>query len=478
MCDINELPINALSIIIGELPSIDIFRSRIVCRKWKYIIDHNLELQTLVIFLNNVVPYSEQWFFTNHKLDLKHSFRTKNLNFLQSKPVQSIFSKLKRLSIFGELLNAESYDITDLKSFACLEHLELYNLKLKQKNVVIGLPQLRIFSFRRQTLDSKFKFFCPQLQAFRSCVRDEIFFQPDRIRYLETNQYHSSILEFVNLEVLKVDSILRIESNFLNTLRQLKEILFFSNDYIYDELRRQKCNVLCSQVKICFLGIDFEALDKLPRAQLNSIIDRHYLNESNLDLYFDNYRSLSDYIPFVKGVQYNSLIKLTSKYFSDAIPRTFFTIFSSISSVFVTSRLDDEKCFVDFLKHLKCLNKLSLMQSELPQTEFYDQLPAIAGTLNKLEINDREEMINDFKFTFRLPNLTSFSTNQHLSFDDAHRMFKRCRFLSSAYFLNANKEISIVKKNDKFFESKAFNITLAHNSLDNLIKFLKHHNEV
>ena len=471
----DALPVECLANCLRFLPTPDLVRCRQVNKKLRFTVDHSMELTDLVIFLNSV-PFKTIWFHSNQLVDLKRSLIANDLAFLRLKSVRWLFKSLKRLFVYGELLSGRTFDFRLLNGFTKLEHLEIHRLRLEP--VDVSLARLKTFNYSRTPFpgerlarSKEINFLCPQLSSLQTLFGSHHFYYTNRVKHLQARVYHSSMRNFRSVEVIKLESLGDFGPDFLKNFSVLKELVFFAFDaLLLDELKRQATVFALKQLRIFYLGIQFERAPS--QAKISQIVDRSCLSSLNFDLYLSHWKGgLCEHIPFISRLDYGSHI---AQHWSD-LSGSFFRHFASVSTVSVKVRVQNVKLFLEFLAAVKCLNTLILKDSELPQSAL-DRLPAICESLSELVIDSRQPI--DCSFITRLQHLVNIAINQSISFDAAHEILKKFRFIKSFAFLYANNPVQIVKKSERMFESNAFGICLQHNSLLNLITFLKYHNEV
>ena len=425
----NELPPEILSMIFNLLSVREKFNCIRVCRRWKAII-LNLKLRNLVIAQDHL-PVNESWSFTYEKVDCSSSIINLNLNLIESQLKREVFSSLKQLYIYTISLSYLSASFVEtLSKLELLERLEVPLVLLKSKTT-LDLQCLKTLSIK-QVHGGQLILKTPTLSKLRvqtACVQNFELIYPEMITHLECGEFAYNINSLVNLESLFCLSIIDLNEDFLLNLIKLKEIHFEHDHITFYNLLNQKR--LFNRPD---LNVFYQGLNNLEYLESNLNYGSNALNEDNIRIYLKNYANVADHLIFINYINYNCW-ETVEEIDNQFIPPDFISKFVNLDAVLITEQIRNEFRLIDFLNSCFSFSFLKLNNSSL-RDEFFAQLPLLCPTLRNLEIKDEPDRIDklSFNFVFRLPYLTTISTNKRVTVEFVYQAFKELRYLSNFSF--------------------------------------------
>ena len=258
------------------------------------------------------------------------------------------------------------------------------------------------------------------------------------------------------LQVLNLAEFLQVESS--SEFEDLRDRLFASPDKLVgkggiDRMKRMLSEFVNEAKKL--RGCDFQftfsgfKLTKVNVDQIDFVVDEESGETvCNEYVYPKNYQLIEPgALHFVYRVDYTRLVNSVPGEF----PRCFSQKFTDIEEVYATAEVQDLKHFLWFLKSLRTLRSLELEHAELSQ-EFYDQLPASAHSLIRLELRagfwkNMLQLNCDFISKF---SCLSYLTIEHLSLESFTSLVRSLGKLVESYFDVRSKGecIEIEKESD------------------------------
>lgn len=471
MADISNLPLEIYSDIFGRLPINDIFKCRSVSKRFKFIID-NLKLRNLVIAEDEFkFTLNRKWFATNEPIDTLHTILCPS-NPAESLKIESqlrknLFSSIKQLYIHSNYLSFKSDDLGNcLNHFKRLEILEILNLEINSESKLI-LPNLKVLNWSVRgdicVLDT------PKLELvkiqFLNGMDNIEFLYPEKIKHAEFQEKRNILKKFVNLEHLAIKHLEFIEADFLQHHSKLKQIHFDSNDVVFFELKQQKERLKRKDLKIFFLGINF---DELP--QYSSAFNHSELYEKNIKLLAEAYerKRIANVLPFVEQINYNTFEDNFKQLPKDLIER-----FVNLELVKVTKKVEDLKKFQNFLKNTSNFSSLKLNNSSLNAQFYSEQLPACCPSITNLTIKDENIEEIDFDFLFKLDYLISLITNKQLSIEFVYDLFTKLKHFEQIWFSHLEDKVRIVTNESKLLRLYINEKETQFHCLDEMFKFMR-----
>ena len=408
----------------------DLLACSMVNKRW-HSIYATFKLDRLVA-IKDSDNYPSKWIYSDRQIRDSEMCHPTVFRRLIDKP---LLSNLKRLALCDCDYESEFY-LNKLNRFRQLVHLEINIDDLDDEpEVNLSLPLLKTLAFHHSNRCCPLSIDCPQLSmlVYRGEPDDKrllIVKHPETIRKLETDMAVPKwFARFKNVECLVTQEFEAIHRDIILSLPKLKELRYdtcientIRNEFGYkvgtaDRIKRTLKEFMDEAKRL--RGPDFKfrfAGFQLNRVKIDQIdpgvkIEQGY--EGQIETVYNEYIYMRNYhliepdsiLYFIPSMDYN----LLSSNIPGEFPTCFFTKFPCIEWIKTEGGLvQNVTHFLQFLKSLKSLRRLSLYRQQLGQ-EFYDQLPAVAPLL--LELSFREGAENELKM-----NIDFISKLSHLSF--------------------------------------------------------------
>ena len=221
MIELPELPELAILLILEHLSYEDLQSLRVTCKKLKETIDRRTA-RSLHLFVKDY-PRERELIYTDESISYANTFQASELTILRSTKFKSLFTGLRKLTIYTYLSrsdNPKPVDLDDLNCFHNLVHLQLERVSIK--NGKLDLRNLKIALLENESHETtNFELDCPQLQVLglgyqtRPRLNQETA-SSVRYLYLQSRAYGETSL-FLLFAKLKCLSICFISSKLLNT---------------------------------------------------------------------------------------------------------------------------------------------------------------------------------------------------------------------------------------------------------------------
>ena len=370
-----------------------------------------------------------------------------------------LLSNLKHLTLYGDDIE---FDLNKLNRFRRLVHLEI-NIPLDGK-VHLNLPRLRVLAFPEWKETCHLSIDCPELSTllYRSeDVKRLNVKHPETIRKLETNMVDPKWLApFKCVECLVTRNFRAISRATLLSLPALRELHYNENIEMLvryslgnevgkiDRMKRTLGEFLGEAKKLrgrdfrfAFAGLQLTNVnvDQIDfGAQVDELgeIRREWV--SNEYVHMKNYHLIEPgALHFVQRVDYTRLLSCVTGEF----PRCFSQKFTGIDWLQVNGVIEDAAHLLWFLKSLRFLRGLVLVDSVFSQ-EFYDQLPAVAHSLICLNLEGdwKNELHLKFDFVSKFPHLAQLIIHQALSLESLASVLRSSAKLEDPFFGVLQKE--------------------------------------
>ena len=436
----DKLPDEILEMTLKKLNLTDLGRCRRVSRRFKAICEI-VRIEELITCPETNQPKS-RWFYTNKSIDYSESVKL-STEIDEYWLLFGLRSTLKYIHFYADV-NGLDFDFSLLNSFTKLELLDV-NSRIAGHHQVFSPPNLRIFKFNYLDRDrGDFFIECPKLEVLSiSSLYLTSFHQPETLRHLEIETYEYDIESFINLEILVLNNIDRLNRNVLTVFRNLKQLrLLQGSGMSSDDWDRfkSKLNYIFEQ-KIILKRHDLVIFWADVRLENPDKIEEYDFKQQNyLQFMISNYNLLNCDITKFQLIDYTNLMNSTKQ-----IPDDFASKFIQIESIHTSSKVNDQNQFSAFLKNLQYLTHLDLTNSSL-DSSFYNSLPDIlAGQLTDLTINETDDLKLNFNFVLKFKFLQYFETNQRFknSFDLAIKCFRELKYLTFFKFKFGENRILI-----------------------------------
>ena len=456
---IDDLPPEMICAIFEHLHPKDLASCSMVNRRW-HAIHAGFKLHRLVVTDYHPTYDLIKWYHSNQPIQEAERCRPAMFLCLEEKP---LLSNLRHLAVAGSF----EFDFNKLNRFRQLVHLEIC-IGWLGGEVHLNLPRLRVLAFHRFNSDCALSIDCPELSTLFYYNEDRKLLDvkhPETIRKLETRMSGPKLALFKSVECLVTKEFEVISKATLLSLPNLRELRydqdighlvdeFDSAPGTVDRVKRTLSEFLGEAKKL--RGSDFRftfsgfQLTNVNVDQIDfgvkviKIIRKEYVFSEYV--YMKNCHLIEpDSMHFVRRVDYTSLMRNVTGEF----PRCFFQKFTGIEEVKVAGVVKDSDHFIWFLKSLRFLRSLELSGSGLGQ-EFYDQLPAIARSLVRLELSglcEKTELQLNFDFLCEFSCLSDLSIYPGLSVRSATSLVRLLGGLKEVYiYLRSGRDLLIVKQ--------------------------------
>ena len=406
---IEDLPPEMISELFEYLGLKDLIICSLVNKLWHSIYS-NFKVHSVVAIENfkvhNLVAIEDdlfRWHGSNQLIQETERCSRAMFRHLAEKP---LLSNLKHLAVHASSYSETKFDLNELNRFQQLFHLEIKIDDLNQRNVHLNLPCLKVLALSDYNNRCALSIDCPQLSTLLYAGEPEDLTllevkHPETIRKLETNMFGAKLIQFESVECLVTERFKAVSKATLLSLPELRELRYnasvqwaFLEESHYglgtvDRMKRNLGELLDEAKKLkgndfrfSFSGFQLTStmLDQIDfGVQVDERIRSEYVHMEYV--YLKNYHLIEPgAIDFVSFVVYNLLLSNVTGEF----PRCFSQKFTNIRRVYATEVADPDH-FLWFLKSLRFLKALELERTKLSQ-EFYDQLPASAGSLTRLRL--------------------------------------------------------------------------------------------
>ena len=492
----NDLPPEILRMILRELELKDRIRQRLVCRKWRGVIE-SLRINHLSIvdskfahrytqFLDfrlmnfkNLTYYPEMPLIAFDQLfsSIKHSFgmKKKEARSLLFDPKNPMFSGVRRLFVALRTVDNFSFEEFLNCQFEQLEELSFYSLHFFSSRTWLRLANLKVLFMQnvKASENNLIQLDLPKLEQFATFSKIQFFhfLHPQSLRHLTLLEDHESIFQFKNLQVLSC-KVYRNTFAIFSNMPQLKEIHYESLELIKNfdpaAIYRAKQGLGRSDLKMVVLGLDF----KHYREKSLSV---EYINKNFNEFIVTNYSILGPWpiLSLFLNAHYGKLTGL----FEQGIPSDFKHKFPNLKSVVATKIESDGHLFFKFLKIYPNLCRLHLIETfdeMVDYDKWYGLLPDYCKRLRILIIRSKlgtADTANelDLGFLLKFKYLQTFTTTRAMSGQFALSMWHALRYLKSQELVGK----ILVRKYElsQLFEVTLPNRKVANTSLKELKKF-------
>ena len=468
MDDLPELPFEK---VLSYLSLEDLLKSRAVSRRWYWMINR-FKVKTLC--------YSQRpagFIKGKHRL-VSGAFAK---NFISSTRFvsffntfgQKILSNLKHLRLCDLRLNAETMPafFSTLQSFGQLEELDIIRFtcpfSTAEEEIKLSLLMLtsiwlkEVHGIKKLTLDA------PRLLKINVCDSFDLNLElvhAESVKQLRTDKWSViAVKKLKNLRYLYERSFKRIDSTFLSSLEQLKEV-HLKQPVMISELFEQKQRNGRADPKVYLQGVllsgpDDSAIDSLGYYYPDEYSDEY---DEDFDLPFENPSRLADEIPFWQRIYYSEIKCIAPELQINVLKR-----FSDLNEIFVEEPVQDIESFLNLLKNLHNIVRLEF-QSDQPQNLF-DRLPEHCSTLQELIILSE---LSDIRFLYRMEHLILLEVICPVDSESIQKVFEANEFLSEFIFNQVNQGVELRVEQPKRFKVRVGFTSWEAPDLDAAIEFI------
>ena len=420
---IENLPPEMISELFRLLHPKDLAACSLVNKRWNWIYS-NFKLHRLVA-IDHPHDRPNEWYETGNKIEEKEMCHPDQFYRLAEKP---IVSNLRYLALFESW---NGFELTKLNRFSQLVHLEIHTGFLNISYTIqvnLNLPELKVLVIHRFNRRYPLLLNCPQLGllVYRGEPADSNLLEvmhPETIRKLETDMLDEKLSPFINVECLATRDLRLINRTTLLLLPKLKELHFKLDWTPFAELNdpseflqsKEQLKQFLDDVNSLRTPGSFRfrfAAFELNKAKLEQIDFNVQIGRSfeyawaweYLEFYMKNYDLIDGSVDFHHPVNHTLLMRQVD----GKLPSDFFEKITKIQKIVTFDTVDIDQ-FLSFLKSLRSLRMLYLIRPKLGQ-EFYDQLPALAQSLDHLELFEHNDEIRlNFEFLLRLPRFSKLN---------------------------------------------------------------------
>lgn len=445
----NNLP-DALIVRILDHLNVDelINKMKMVCKRWKNLIENNLKIKELIIR----DEYEEifDWYFDCEPINLKNTIYSSKLDFFSYPSFTAMFKNdLKKLKTNLK----RNINLEYLNDLTRIEHLEIDDCLYLDRSVTLNLKNLKILKIFIFLKDHKLIINSLNLKIL-SCFKLQTIkiLKPQKVEYIEVKKNLVECLKmFSNLKVFKCNSIEYLNMNILYRLPANLDRLHLYTDNrsaqnhlfckeIIAEILKQKL-ILRRNLRIFFQGVLLDDLVfKLNDYDFTKMLDA-FREKDALKLFYDNYDdNLEDKLSWYNDIDYNELMFT----FENHLPYSFFSKFNRIEQVSACG-LVSKKEFTWFISNCPNLKFLFIKNSSLDQ-EFYSNLPSTCNLLMNFYLQENDCFELDYEFALKFELLKEFKVSLHLPWCFVRKILTKLKFIHYLGFMN-RKSNSIKKLN-------------------------------
>lgn len=442
----------------------DILEFRFVCKKL-YSIVKAYDITELGI--GGDFRYDkEKWFSTSKSTKFRNQLDFSSLFLLKNPPIN--FFNLKYLKI--NILSLKLVKFKDLNKFTRLQILLIDRIDIihgdisndyLQLNNLVALSLGGLYIINNLIIDA------PNLQALkinngRELVENIILKHPLSVKHLKVIIYSKHILLLKNLECLEIWEFKNM--NRLLKLKNLKAIKFIYHTNCNGNLSRfflnLRLNPKFNDLQIFLHEIRIKEVDMIAES------------EDGLGFIFNNLSEL-DELNSINCINYIRLIYLLP----DHTPSDLFKKLTSIRSVRITYKLNDENRLINFIKEFPNLCDLYIDCESMSQ-QFYDNLPP---WITFLHIDHDFDTSINFEFIMKMTYLSRLDTNQDIIMNEnlnfnKFKGLKILKFVIKGVNIETNEKRGV--KVNLGIEGKDKYSTIYHKSSDLPDKMFYSYNEL
>ena len=418
----SEMPDLVLLKIFGFFGISQRFRLRLVCKRWRFLVDQ-VKQRNLCFYGFNFPREND--LSPNRELEVQSDemvWTEKEVNFNFE---TTFFRKLERLFLCH--IERPVNWIFQINQLECLKELTIAGIFLESiETLKLELKNLEVLSLRESYFYS-LELNTPHLSTlvlWKTRRKVKVLF-PEKVTFLECEDFIIDLKPFVNLETLLVR---KLKVN-LADHPKLKVIdLRDQEKELWENLRAQAWG----RKDLTVYSFGFRNIF-CPRSTSEPVrIDESFISK--------NYGELERPITFGMHFDYDTLLSV----FGGSIPKN---LFKKLINVIVINAWSIQEQSMNHLQLLRLLKESKCerltVHNELPQF-FYDSLPDCF--LDGLNIAHLGQNNNNFKLDFlakmtRLRSLRLDLDAQQLSFSSIYKIIQNCRFLCTFNLTNrvANK---------------------------------------
>ena len=443
----DELPIELYRFLFGYFELNDLLKMRLLCKKMNEVVNE-IGIEELIINQRNLhygFMLKDNWYFKNKSINFKNLIS----NLKPSILTHSSFSRLKCLRI-GNVSGNDKIRLKDLNRLSLVQ-LEIHYDKcsIDSKLSILNLKILVI----KSSIQIRMEIDCPNLRklSLDYGTFDLIKFNNlASINHFKTNNYDVNVQKFKNLIYFECNTATNLEEDILINLPSLSVLKI--NSYCFNAFQ-VLMNILESHLKNQEFKLLYKGVLVSSKEQLSEID----FNQNQLSFQIENYSKLHDNLNEMTFIPYGYLISLTNQFTPD-----FFKKYSNIQIIELKNVIQDQDCFLKFIRNCKNLYELILIKTKFDQT-FYSQLVKMKLIILRIFEDDQTFKL-DFNFIINMNNLEQLITDLALEHClGVNLIVNKFKNLKEFTFLLRNERIHFSKLDNyeiKFKKIKKQNLNL------------------
>ena len=420
----------------GYLKLSEKVKLRLVCKEWAGRIDADCKLTSILVCKNlqSKSKWYTKWIDTNEFADLRNVFRRSELKSLFVRSANQLVDRIHNLSFFYSDIATINRLLTKFKGIVRLQ-IDGLNMVPGWNNdqLTIDQPQLKVLvidvinSMRTVTVNA------PVLKFVKLHVYSEThkfnFIHPQSVENLELQESHAefnaAFESLVCLKVLVLNETKRgekLKDDLLCKMTALKELHFFDSR-LFGPLTQQKKKFKLDQLTLYFCGLSLARLDQYNCDNFSGCI-LNKLDNKRLQLYVDNYFQMADQLYFEKEISYDAIRALYP-----SIPVNFLAKFTRLSKVILSSVIEDEDQFCEFLIQCRSIRSLQFEIGTVSE-QLMKRIVCICSYLRELKIEDPDVSLETtesdafLKLLFGFKHLTKFEIDQRINLKFMKKVFR------------------------------------------------------
>ena len=367
---------------------------------------------------------------------------------------QTILSNLKHLRLCDlDLHRNETAFARTLNSFSQLKELDIIDVYVTRQDVLLNLPMLSSLQLEDVNGIEKLTLDAPRLREVKiqNCFSYEGYLRVEFVhgesvkRLLVYSLECTKVKKLKNLQFLYIKNLPEIDSTFLSSLQQLKEIHLqcaLSNQGVR-ELFEQKQRSGRADLKIYLSGLLLNgphdpAMNALRDSSLN------YLSREWIACLAENPSRLADEIPFYRHLHYLEIEERVAP----GIEADLLKRFTDLNEYRAFGPVQDIERFLGLLKNCENFVMLKFYGDQPQPQDLFNRLPEHCAVQELFIYNPP----SDLAFLFRLKHLIHLYIDWAIDSETVRRAFDELPALSKFEFGFGQKRVSIETGHSKQFE--------------------------
>ena len=436
--EMNDLPELPFEKVLSYLSLEDRLMLKAVSRRWYHKIN-SFKVKSLCYSSRSLGFIFEKSRFVSGALAQNFISSSRFASFFDTYG-QTILSSLKHLRLCHIDLTEgdQTAFISSLKSFGQLEELDIIRVKCDQRREFeLNMPVLAIIRLDDLTRVKKLTLEAPRLRevTILDCpgLSVDIVHGESVERLLIDDWRSTQVMNLKNLLQLYKKGYSVVDSAFLSSLRQLKEIhLQAVNLRVTQQLFEQKEQSGRADLKIYLCGLLLNGPDD--PAMNTFLFPSNYPRGRAFVCWAENPSRLADEIPFYSSLYYSDIESVATGLETDVLQR-----FTDMKEVTVNHPVQDIQRFLNLLKSLENVVELTFRFKSYRFQALFDRLPEHCA-VQKLTIDYAP---SDLAFLFRMKHLIDLSIDRAIDTKAIRRAFEELPVLSVFGFRYIEKWVTV-----------------------------------